>query len=307
MTDDRFDFQLQMERPDATRLQLAAELRSKRDGQRLPDAKGDGSVRFGSYLILTFTDLMPAPYALVIAQLEHPQGTAVLSELCVDLQAPIQLTFADQGDLLVLPPNTISAYGPADLKHRTATFGMLTGLTSTEFGRLLTDSDAAPKEDDQTTLQNPTYVVGADMTRLVTPVTGEPRLARYEYILMSENLSVEDVFFGLFGLRDFQLGADRVSAYAIDEARELRIYGFLMDYEEGRFWTLTVTAPDLGPIRECAFTWALAERALALNRNIRLFGILAADDLQEALTTQEFRAFAGGVDIGGMLIFNALD
>ena len=72
-------------------------------------------------------------------------------------------------------------------------------------------------------MSNPAFAPERSVARLALQRDDEPELARYKFVRTPANLSIETIFFGLFGVPEFSLGADQNSAYVIDEEREMRI------------------------------------------------------------------------------------
>ena len=156
-------------------------------------------------------------------------------------------------------------------------------------------------------MSNPAFAPERSVARFALQRDDEPELARYEFVLTPTKLSIGTIFFGLFRVPEFSLGADQNSAYVIDEAREMRIYAFLIDYVEGTFWTLTVSAPDLGTLRDNPISAELAERSLLVGADVKVLGVISSDDLQETLAVQQFIAGPEGMETGALQLFNAAD
>lgn len=262
---------------------------------------------YGPQLSLTFTTLTPEPFALVIVHFVHPAGMEVLMDLCASGRSPIQMILPDEGDILLMSAGAIDEFGPTSWNAGTVSFEMLLSLSPAQLRRQISDPDAQPLEDVQVVMSNPAFAPDRSVTRFVEQRDDEPELARYEFVVTSSNMSIKAIFVGLFGVSEFSLGADQKSAYFIDEEREMRIYAFLIDYVEGKFWTLTVSAPDMGTLRDNPISAELAERSLLVVGDIKEFGVIASDDLQETLAVQQFIAGAGRMETGALQLFNAAE
>lgn len=300
-----FDCQFQMESADADRLRgvCRAAVADAPEGEAFEQI-GDMFV-FGPQLSITFTTLMPEPYALVVLNFIHPAGMEVLMGLCTSGRAPIQMIFPDEGDIMLLSAGAIDEFGPVSWNSGAASFDMLLSLSLGQLRRQISDPGAQPVEDVQIVMSNPAFAPDRSVTRFALQRDDEPELARYEFVLTPTNLSIETIFFGLFGVPEFSLGADQKSAYFIDEEREMRTYAFLIDYVEGTFWTLTISAPDLGTLQDNQISAELAERSLLVGADVKVFGVISSDDLQETLTVQQFIAGPEGMETGALQLFNA--
>ncbi|MDF3855838.1 hypothetical protein [Paracoccus pantotrophus] len=307
MEDQMFEFRIQMERADADLLRKACEADLALAREEAGFGRIDDQFTFGKDLTVIFTNLMPGPHSLLVVALRHPEGMRRLARLVDQVTNPIQFSMPDQGEILILPPRSLDEYGPEDVASGTMTFKMLMGLTEKGLRTLFVSPDVGAVDDRQELFYNPAYLESADGTIMSETGESELQLARYEYILSPSDLTSEQIFFDLWGVAQFRLGEDHLSAYYVDEARELRICAFRIDYEEGRFWTITVSAPDLGDMRSNPFSVHLAERALLKGGGIKVFGILLTDDLHENLITQEFRSVNGKLEAENIVIFNAAE
>ena len=131
-----------MERADADRLRGACRsaVANASEGETFEQI-GDTFV-FGPQLRLTFTSLMPEPFALVLLHFVHPAGMEVLMDLCASVRAPIQMILPDEGDIQLLSAGAIDEFGPAAWDAGTVSFDMLLSLSPAQLRCQISDPGA---------------------------------------------------------------------------------------------------------------------------------------------------------------------
>ena len=242
-------------------------------------------------------DMMEELDAVGIAIME-PHQLKVIQPFLDALRAPIQMSSRIGGDVIIIPAAAVDEFGPADTSGGTYSVGQLIALDQKSFLTVFSAGFMGEDDGRPSVIYNKNYDIGHDITLPTKLSDDEIVRGQYEYIITPTNVSLDGVFFRILGLQHYTAYDDGETATYQDEARSVRISAYKVEYQDGKFWTLSIFIPDQGTIREATLTNQILRHAVAESRGWRIFAVISADDLGEITTAQEYILHMGDIREG---------
>ncbi len=219
------------------------------------------------------------------------------------LKQPISIHNKEGESIMIIPSAAQDEFGEPRAGEDTYEFRQLADMNVKNFTALFLQGSGA--SDDQLIL-NLNYLADKDVfTQL--PHDEMINRGRYDYILVCEDLEIDEVFFKVLGVQNFEMqDAGGSGGYALD-IPEVKVFASQLEFESGLHWYFTIYLEDQGLPADSKITEKILKNIVSHSIESYLYFVHDHDEMATLLPANELTIRAGKVKLGKSMNFSLIE